>query len=292
MYLPQEDLRRYDADPWLRRVTPEWRALMAFEIRRTHEYFAAGDRIATELPAELGPLRADGARPARADAQPHRPGRGRRVHRAPERPAVAHGGDRGAPLATEKRRDPAVGSAAVDSATHAIEVAELEKRYGDTRAVDGITLSIPAGEVFGLLGPNGAGKTTTVEILEGYRKADAGEVRVLGLDPWADGTRLRPQIGVMLQSGGLYPGLKPLEALRLFASYYDDPDDPERLLAPRGARGLGRHDGAPDVGWAAATAVARARAGRTARAGVPRRADRRHGPARTGHDVVDDPGAA
>jgi len=118
----------------------------------------------------------------------------------------------------------------VDSATHAIEIAELEKRYGDTRAVDGVTLSVPAGEVFGLLGPNGAGKTTTVEILEGYRRADAGEVRVLGLDPWTDGARLRPQIGVMLQSGGLYPGLKPLEALRLFASYYDNPDDAERLL--------------------------------------------------------------
>ena len=107
VYLPQEDLRRFDADPWLRRVTPEWRALMAFEIRRTHEYFAAGDRIATELPAELCPLRPDGARPARPDARPHRPGRRRRVHRAPERPAVAHGRDRGAPLATEKRRDPA-----------------------------------------------------------------------------------------------------------------------------------------------------------------------------------------
>ena len=118
----------------------------------------------------------------------------------------------------------------MDSATHAIEIADLEKRYGDTRAVDGVTLSVPAGEVFGLLGPNGAGKTTTVEILEGYRRADAGEVKVLGLDPWTEGARLRPQIGVMLQSGGLYPGLKPLEALRLFASYYDDPDDPERLL--------------------------------------------------------------
>ncbi len=118
----------------------------------------------------------------------------------------------------------------MDSATHAIEIAELEKRYGDTRAVDGVTLSVPVGEVFGLLGPNGAGKTTTVEILEGYRRADAGEVKVLGLDPWTEGARLRPQIGVMLQSGGLYPGLKPLEALRLFASYYDDPDDPERLL--------------------------------------------------------------
>ena len=112
----------------------------------------------------------------------------------------------------------------------AIEVAALEKRYGDNHAVNGISLSISIGEVFGLLGPNGAGKTSTVEILEGYRRADAGTVSVLGLDPWKDGAALRPQIGVMLQEGGLYPGVKPLEALRLFAAYYDDPDDPERLL--------------------------------------------------------------
>jgi ABC-2 type transport system ATP-binding protein len=84
--------------------------------------------------------------------------------------------------------------------------------------------------VFGLLGPNGAGKTTTVEILEGYREPDAGVVRVLGRDPWRDGPALRPLVGVMLQEGGLYPGVRPLEALELFASYYDDPDDPERLL--------------------------------------------------------------
>ena len=112
----------------------------------------------------------------------------------------------------------------------AIEVVALEKRYGATRAVDGLSLRIGEGEVFGLLGPNGAGKTTTVEILEGYRRPDAGEVRVLGLDPWRDGAALRPRIGVMLQDGGLYPGIRPLEALRLFASYYEDPDDPERLL--------------------------------------------------------------
>jgi ABC-2 type transport system ATP-binding protein len=118
----------------------------------------------------------------------------------------------------------------VDAPAHAIEVAALEKRYGSTRAVDGVTLSIAVGEVFGLLGPNGAGKTTTVEILEGYRRPDGGEVRVLGVDPWRDGAALRPQIGVMLQEGGLYPGIRPLEALRLFAAYYDDPDDPERLL--------------------------------------------------------------
>ena len=112
----------------------------------------------------------------------------------------------------------------------AIAVVALEKRYGATRAVDGLSLEIGEGEVFGLLGPNGAGKTTTVEILEGYRRADAGEVRVFGLDPWRDGAALRPRIGVMLQEGGLYPGIRPLEALQLFASYYEDPDDPERLL--------------------------------------------------------------
>jgi ABC-2 type transport system ATP-binding protein len=118
----------------------------------------------------------------------------------------------------------------VNAPAHAIEVAALEKRYGPTSAVDGISFSIATGEVFGLLGPNGAGKTTTVEILEGYRRPDAGDVRVLGVDPWRDGASLRPRIGVMLQEGGLYPGVRPLEALELFASYYVDADDPERLL--------------------------------------------------------------
>jgi ABC-2 type transport system ATP-binding protein len=112
----------------------------------------------------------------------------------------------------------------------AIEVAGLEKRYGNVRAVDGLSLRVEAGEVFGLLGPNGAGKTTTVEILEGYRRPDGGTVRVLGLDPTADGARLRPQIGVMLQERGLYPGVRPLEALELFAAFYDDPEDPHALL--------------------------------------------------------------
>jgi ABC-2 type transport system ATP-binding protein len=124
----------------------------------------------------------------------------------------------------------------VSGPAHAIDVVALEKRYGTVHAVDGISFFIETGEVFGLLGPNGAGKTTTVEILEGYRHADAGEVRVLGVDPWRDGTKLRSQIGVMLQEGGLYPGIRPLEALRLFASYYDDPDDPDRLVDLVGLR--------------------------------------------------------
>jgi ABC-2 type transport system ATP-binding protein len=118
----------------------------------------------------------------------------------------------------------------------AVEVRGLEKRYGDRVAVAGIDLTIAEGEIFGLLGPNGAGKTTTVEILEGYRQADAGDVRVLGGDPIADAPRLRPLVGVMLQEGGLYPGLKPRELLRLYAAFYDDADDPDRLLDAVGLR--------------------------------------------------------
>jgi ABC-2 type transport system ATP-binding protein len=124
----------------------------------------------------------------------------------------------------------------VETAAPAISVAALTKSYGSTRAVDALDFEVQAGEVFGLLGPNGAGKTTTVEILEGYRKPDSGAVRVLGLDPVREGARLKPQIGVMLQSGGLYPGLRPLELLRLFASYYEPAESPEALLDLVGLR--------------------------------------------------------
>jgi ABC-2 type transport system ATP-binding protein len=120
--------------------------------------------------------------------------------------------------------------------TATIAVDGLEKRYGATRAVDGLSFTVERGEVFGLLGPNGAGKTTTVETLEGYRRPDAGLVRVLGLDPVRDGAKLRPRIGVMLQGGGLYPGLRPRELLALFAAYYDDPESPDALLALVGLR--------------------------------------------------------
>ena len=112
----------------------------------------------------------------------------------------------------------------------AIKVAGLEKRYGAVRAVDGLSFEVRRGEVFGILGPNGAGKTTTVEILEGYRLPDAGSVEVLGIDPVRDAASLRPRIGVMLQEGGLYPGLRPLELLHLFAALYDDSEDPESLI--------------------------------------------------------------
>jgi ABC-2 type transport system ATP-binding protein len=114
--------------------------------------------------------------------------------------------------------------------TVAIEVDGLAKRYGTTVAVAGISLSVERGEVFGLLGPNGAGKTTTVEVLEGYRRPDAGTVRVLGLDPIADATALHRRIGVMLQEGGLAPAMRAREVLSLFAAFYDDADDPDALL--------------------------------------------------------------
>jgi ABC-2 type transport system ATP-binding protein len=118
----------------------------------------------------------------------------------------------------------------------AISVAGLAKHYGSIRAVDGLSFDVARGEVFGLLGPNGAGKTTTVETLEGYRTPDLGTARVLGLDPVRDASRLRPRIGVMLQEGGLYPGLKPLELLHLFAAYYDDAESPGDLLDTVGLR--------------------------------------------------------
>jgi ABC-2 type transport system ATP-binding protein len=113
----------------------------------------------------------------------------------------------------------------------AVRVRGLRKSYGDNEALRGIDFDIEPGEVFGLLGPNGAGKTTTVEILEGYRKHDAGEVEVLGVDPQHAGSPWRERIGVMLQSSSLYPNLTVLESLRVFAGYYAEPRDAEEVAA-------------------------------------------------------------
>jgi ABC-2 type transport system ATP-binding protein len=106
---------------------------------------------------------------------------------------------------------------------NAVEVSGLQKSYDGVEAVRGIDFAIGSGEVFGLLGPNGAGKTTTIEILEGYRRRDAGEVRVLGEDPERAGRQWRARIGVVPQSGDLFPNLTVLEHLRLFAGYYEHP---------------------------------------------------------------------
>src|SRR5437016_10503303 len=116
------------------------------------------------------------------------------------------------------------------ASTDAIIVDNLTKSYGSHRAVDQLHFTVHRGEIFALLGPNGAGKTTTVETLEGYRTADGGSVRVLGLDPIREAKTLKPQIGVMLQQDGLYPGLTAREVLHLFAGYYRQPQNIDSLL--------------------------------------------------------------
>ncbi len=105
----------------------------------------------------------------------------------------------------------------------AIGVRDLRKSYGALEAVRGISFEVQRGEVFGLLGPNGAGKTTTVEILEGYRKRDGGQVEVLGTDPAAAGSEWREHIGVVLQSSAMYETLTVAESLKVFAGYYRQP---------------------------------------------------------------------
>ncbi len=112
----------------------------------------------------------------------------------------------------------------------AVVVRGLVKRFGDVLAVDGLDLELPRGSILALLGPNGAGKTTTVEICEGFLTPNAGQVRVLGLDPVADNDQMRARVGVMLQGGGAYPGAKAGEMLRLCAAYSADPLDPDWLL--------------------------------------------------------------
>ena len=112
----------------------------------------------------------------------------------------------------------------------AIAVRDLRKSYGSLEAVRGIDFHVERGEVFGLLGPNGAGKTTTVEILEGYRKRDGGEVEVLGTDPALARGDWRERIGVVLQSSAMYETLTVTEMLRLFAGYYREPRPVDQVV--------------------------------------------------------------
>ena len=112
----------------------------------------------------------------------------------------------------------------------AISVTDLHKSYGDFEAVRGISFEIERGEVFGLLGPNGAGKTTTIEILEGYRRRDRGDVNVLGFDPERAERPFREEIGVVLQQSQMFPTLTVGEAHRMFAGYYTRPRDVEQVI--------------------------------------------------------------
>jgi ABC-2 type transport system ATP-binding protein len=118
-----------------------------------------------------------------------------------------------------------------------IAVDSLEKSYGSVRAVDAISFEVEEGEIFGVVGPNGAGKTTTIECLEGLRAPDGGQIRVLGLDPHRDGYALRERIGAQLQESALPARLRVGEAVRLFASFYTRPLEPEAIL-----EGLGLAD--------------------------------------------------
>ncbi len=112
----------------------------------------------------------------------------------------------------------------------AISVTDLHKSYGAFQALRGISFDIREGEVFGLLGPNGAGKTTTVEILEGYRRRDAGTIEVLGFDPQRFELSFRERIGVVLQQSQLLPNLTVAETHRIFAGYYARPRDVDEVI--------------------------------------------------------------
>jgi ABC-2 type transport system ATP-binding protein len=125
-------------------------------------------------------------------------------------------------------------------ADSAVEVRGLVRDFGAVRAVDGLDLHLAPATVLALLGPNGAGKTTTVEVCEGFQRPDAGQVRVLGLDPVANGALLRPRVGVMPQGGGAYPGVRAAEMLNLVAACAAHPLDVGWLLDMLGLGGVAR----------------------------------------------------
>ncbi len=122
----------------------------------------------------------------------------------------------------------------------AVEVVDLVMTYGSVTAVAGLNLTVESGTVTAILGPNGAGKTTTIETCEGFRRPQAGTVRVLGLDPIADAHQLRPRVGVMLQSGGAWSGSRAHEMLRHMASLHSHPLDVDLLIERLGMQSYGR----------------------------------------------------
>ena len=122
------------------------------------------------------------------------------------------------------------------NAAPAVTVQNLVKKYGHLVAVDDVSLSIPEGEIFGIIGPNGAGKTTTVECISGLRAPDSGSISVYGLSPRKDRNKIREFVGVQLQEAALPPRLKVGEAVRLFASFYPNPLDPDQLLESLGIK--------------------------------------------------------
>ncbi len=193
---------------------------------------------------------ADPARPRRGDVQRRA---GQREVEQPgrePRPTVAIGGAAGREKSSIGAGDPAIaapdglrrrrfalvsagrddGSMVGEDAASAVRVRGLTKAYGDVEAVRGLDLDISRGEIFALLGPNGAGKTTTVEILEGYRKRDGGEVAVLGVDPGHERARLKPQIGIVLQSTGVERYLTVVETVAMYAGFYPHPRPVDEVI--------------------------------------------------------------
>ena len=120
------------------------------------------------------------------------------------------------------------------SAAPAVTVQHLVKKYGHLVAVNDVSLSIHEGEIFGIIGPNGAGKTTTVECISGLRAPDSGSISVYGLSPQKDRNKIREFVGVQLQESALPPRIKVREAVKLFASFYSNPLDPDQLLEALG----------------------------------------------------------
>ncbi|TMR93626.1 ABC transporter ATP-binding protein [Nonomuraea basaltis] len=118
----------------------------------------------------------------------------------------------------------------------AVVVAGLRKQYGTVKAVDGVSFTVERGEVFALLGPNGAGKTTTVEILEGHRRRDGGEVSVLGFDPATGGRAYRERIGMVLQEAGFEEEFSVFELVHLYAGFYPRPRDPDEVIEQVGLK--------------------------------------------------------
>ncbi len=125
------------------------------------------------------------------------------------------------------------------SATAAVAVQHLVKKYGHLAAVNDISLSIQEGEIFGIIGPNGAGKTTTVECISGLRAPDSGSISVYGLSPQKDRNKIREFVGVQLQESALPPRIRVREAVKLFASFYPNPLDPDQLLESLGIKQIG-----------------------------------------------------
>ncbi|TKR24411.1 ABC transporter ATP-binding protein [Cellulomonas hominis] len=128
----------------------------------------------------------------------------------------------------------------MDDSDLAVRVTGLQKRYGEKRAVDGLDLTVARGEIVAVLGPNGAGKTTTVEILEGYRHRDGGDVRVLGADPQTAGREWRARIGIVLQGTHDLAEATVSELVHHFARYYPDPRDPDEVIEAVGLRDKAR----------------------------------------------------